>query len=168
LHELQQAIDRALGKAKPPLRVAILGVGQELKGDDAAGMLLVRGMAKRLPRCENLLFVEAGPTPENFTGLLRKFRPGLVVLADIAWMDEEPGAARWLSPQEATGVSAFTHTLPLSVVADYLTDEIGCEVRILAIQPVQVEFATPITRPVSSAIKKIIHNTDEHRLDGFR
>jgi hydrogenase 3 maturation protease len=163
LRELQQAINRALGRAEPPLRVAVLGVGQELKGDDAAGMLLVRGLAKRLPHCENLLFVEAGPSPENFTGLLRKFRPDLVVLADIAWMDLQPGEARWLSPQEATGVSAFTHTLPLSVVSDYLADELGCEVRILAIQPLQVEFATPVSDIVAGSIRKIFLATDKRR-----
>jgi hydrogenase 3 maturation protease len=163
LRELQQAINRALGRAEPSLRLAILGVGQELKGDDAAGILLVRGLAKRLPKSENLLLVEAGPAPENVTGQLRRFRPDLVILADIAWMELNAGEARWLSPEEAVGVSAFTHTLPLHVVSDYMADELGCEVRIFAIQPVQVDFATPITSQVSSAIKRIIRNTDERR-----
>ncbi len=161
MRELQQAINRALGRAEPPLRLAILGVGQELKGDDAAGILLVRGLAKRLPPSEHLLLVEAGPSPENVTGQLRRFRPDLVILADIAWMEAEPGTVRWLSPEEAVGVSAFTHTLPLHVVSKYLAEELGCEVRIFAIQPVQVEFATPITRQVSSAIKRMINNTGE-------
>jgi hydrogenase 3 maturation protease len=163
LRELQQAINRALGKAEPPLRLAILGVGQELKGDDAAGILLVRGLAKRLPQSDNLLLIEAGPAPENVTGQLRRFRPDLVILADIAWMEAEPGTARWLSPEEAVGVSAFTHTLPLHVISDYMAEELGCEVRIFAIQPVQVDFATPVSAVVTGAIRKIILATDKHR-----
>ena len=155
MRELQQAINRALGKADPPLRLAILGVGQEMRGDDAAGMLLVRGLAERLPHSDNLLLAEAGPAPENMTGSLRRFRPDLVILADIAWMEAEPGAVRWLSPDDAEGVSAFTHTLPLSVIARYLEAEVGCKVRILAIQPVQVEFAAPVSKEVAAAIQNI-------------
>jgi hydrogenase 3 maturation protease len=156
VQELQQAINRVLGKADPPLRLAILGVGQELRGDDAAGMLLVRGLAERLPQSENILLVEAGPTPESFTGKLRRFRPDLVILADIAWMEAQPGAVRWLTPDDAEGVSAFTHTMPLSVVAKYMASEIGCEVKILAIQPVQTEFATPVSGAVAGAIQGLL------------
>ncbi len=160
MRELQQAINRSLGKADPPLRLAILGVGQELRGDDAAGMLLVRGLAERLPHSDNLLLAEAGPAPENMTGTLRRFRPDLVILADIAWMEAEPGAVRWLSPNDTEGVSAFTHTLPLSMVASYMATELGCEVQILAIQPVQVEFATPVSGAVANAIQKLISVTE--------
>jgi hydrogenase 3 maturation protease len=156
LEALRQAIQRALGKAEPPLRLAILGVGQELRGDDAAGILLVRALAAKLPKAENLLLIEAGPTPENFTGPLRRFQPDLIILVDIAWMEAEPGALRWLTPDEIEGVSALTHTLPLSVVAKYLAGEIGCEVRILAIQPVQVEFTAPVSKEVVDAIQNII------------
>ncbi len=155
MQELRETIRRALGKAEPPLRLAILGVGQELKGDDAAGVLLVRGLSVKLPPSKNLLLVEAGPSPESFTGVLHRFQPDLVILADIAWMEAEPGAVRWLTPDEVEGVSALTHTLPLSVVAKYLKAEVGCEVRILAIQPVQVEFATAMSEAVAKAIEKI-------------
>jgi hydrogenase 3 maturation protease len=156
LDPLPQAIRRALGKAEPALRLAILGIGQELRGDDAAGPLLVRALAERLPKSDALLILDAGPSPESFTAPLRRFQPDLVILVDIAWMEAPPGTVRWLSPQDAGGVSALTHSLPLHVIAGYLTSELGCPVQILAIQPRTVDFAAPTSPEITTAIQRII------------
>ena len=156
MQELHQVINRSLGKIEPPLRLAILGIGQELRGDDAAGLLLVRELKQKLPENENLLLIETGPTPENFTGILRRFRPELVLLVDVAWMDEQPGAVRWLTPNEITGVSALTHTLPLHVIASYLSSELGCETMLLAIQPRGVDFDQPVSEEVEEAVCSLV------------
>jgi hydrogenase 3 maturation protease len=118
-----------------PVRTAILGIGQELRGDDALGLEIARRLQKKLSGREDVLILLAGPAPENFTGALRRFAPQRVILVDAALMGEPPGAARWLDWRAATGFSASTHSLPLSALAGYLETELGCTVQILGVQP---------------------------------
>jgi hydrogenase 3 maturation protease len=153
----QQAEDR-LGR---PLRLAVLGLGQELRGDDAAGLEAARGLLSRVPESgeinpgQRLLVAAAGPGPENFTGLLRRFRPDLVLLIDAAQMEAVPGEVRWLDPAETSGLSASTHTFPLHVLAEYLAAELGCQTALIGIQPEQNELGAPLSTPVRAAVQEI-------------
>jgi hydrogenase maturation protease len=101
-----------------------------------------------------LLLLEGGPSPENVTGALRRFRPDLVLLVDAALMGLPPGAVRWLDWQDIDGVSASTHTLPLRLVAMYLTQELGCQVGLLGIEPLGTTFGEPLTPKVRTAVSR--------------
>jgi hydrogenase 3 maturation protease len=138
-------------------RTAVLGIGSELRGDDAAGIFAARLLMERLPHTEHLLVLDAGPVPENFTGPLRRFQPDLVILIDAAHMGALPGEIRWLDPQDTTGFSASTHSLPLHVFASYLAHELGCEVRLLGIQPANTGF----DRELSPEVKTGVHQAVE-------
>jgi hydrogenase 3 maturation protease len=132
-------------------RLAVLGVGHELYGDDAVGVWLAGRLAKLAHASESLLAVEGGPAPENFTGTLRRYGPDLVLLVDAALMGLEPGRTGWLSWQDTTGFSASTHTLPLHLLAGYLTAELDCEVALLGIQPAQTQVGAPLSPEVREA-----------------
>jgi hydrogenase 3 maturation protease len=132
-------------------RLAVLGVGHELYGDDAVGVWLAGRLRKLAPAGEGLLAVEGGPAPENFTGTLRRFSPDLVLLVDAALMDLEPGRTGWLSWRDTTGFTASTHTLPLHILAAYLTTELNCEVDLLGIQPAQTQVGAPLSPEVRRA-----------------
>jgi hydrogenase 3 maturation protease len=120
-------------------RVAIVGIGNEFNGDDAVGVLV----ARRLSKCEyaadagHVLVIEAGQAPENITGELRRFNPQVVILVDAAQMDAPPGRIAWIPWETTSGMSASSHSLPLSMLARYLTLEFGCTVHLLGIQPAQ-------------------------------
>lgn len=132
-------------------RVAVVGIGHELCGDDAAGLRLARILQPLAAGNETLLVIEAGPAPENFCGQLRRFRPDLVLLIDAAHMQAQPGTVRWLSWPDTTGVTASTHTLPIHILATYLTAELGCQVALLGIQPADICVGSSITSPVREA-----------------
>lgn len=138
-----------------PSRVAVIGVGNELNGDDGAGVAAVRALAARRPEPAGTLFIEAGAAPESYTGPLRRFRPDLVVEIDAAVLGEEPGAVAWLDWRQADGLSASTHTLPPSVLATFLQTDLGCEVRILGIQPAQLEMGTHLSREVADSVGRL-------------
>jgi hydrogenase 3 maturation protease len=138
-------------------------VGQELRGDDAAGPAVVRALAGRLARTDapaepgpTLLILDAGPAPESQTGPLRRFAPDLVVLVDAARMGEPPGTVRWLPWQETVGLPGSTHTVPLSLLAQYLTTELACQVALLGIQPLDTEIGSPVSPPVQEAVDGIV------------
>ena len=152
---LRDHLIQTLNRLKPAdraVRVAVLGIGNELHGDDAAGILAARA----LPASENLLVIEAGPAPENTTGALRRFRPDLVLLVDAAHFADEPGTVSWFDWQQTDGLSGSTHTLPPSVLAQFLVGELACRLALLVIQPAQIDFGCPLSAPVRAAGDRVV------------
>lgn len=126
----EQSIREALQGAG---RVAVMGVGDELHADDVVGLAAARSVADlRIPDVDVLI---AGGMPENHTGVLRRARPTHVVVLDAADMGEPPGTAAIIAPGSARGQRYSTHALPLSVVAEYVEQEIGARVLLVGIQP---------------------------------
>jgi hydrogenase 3 maturation protease len=153
---LIQAFKRNRASDSVP-RVAVVGVGHELCGDDAAGLVVARALQTALVDDERLLVIEAGSAPENQTGRLRRFKPGLVLLIDAAQMGETPGVIRWLPWDETDGISASTHTLPFHILARYLISELGCEVALLCIQSARNTVGAPLSAEVAEAVNTIVN-----------
>lgn len=137
-------------------RIAIVGIGNEMRGDDAAGMLVAHYLQMRIGNKANLLVIEGGHAPENATGALRKFSPDLVLLIDAADMGEEAGTIALIPMEQIDGISASTHSLPLSMLARYLTLELNCEVALLGIQPKSVEMGEIVSVEVAQAVDTIV------------
>ncbi|HPV07090.1 MAG TPA: hydrogenase 3 maturation endopeptidase HyCI [Aggregatilineales bacterium] len=153
----QQKLTEKLARPdrEPPLRVAVVGVGQVLNGDDAAGVAVAQALQPLADEHERLLVIDAGPAPENVTGALRRFSPDFILFVDAAQMEEPPGTVRWLEWEEISGVSASTHTLPLHMVAAYLQTELGAEVALLGIQPGSMVPGTDISPVVQQAVDEV-------------
>lgn len=146
-----------------PLRVAILGIGNALRSDDATGMLVAQRLSqlKCAADTEHLLILEVGHAPENRTGELRKFAPDLVLFIDAAEMSEEAGTIRWVAEEQIDGMSASTHSLPLSLLASYLRLELGCKVAVLGIQPGSNKVGETISAEVLRAVDEVVNGLDE-------
>ncbi len=136
------------------IRLAVVGIGNELNGDDAAGVLVARALRTGLN--DRFLAIEAGVAPENFTGMLRRFRPDLVLLVDAADLGKLPGTVAWVNSQDAGGWSGSTHTLPLSVLARYLEEELGCQVVLVGIQPAQLDLDAGVSGVVQQAVAEVV------------
>jgi hydrogenase 3 maturation protease len=148
------------GQANPQ-RVAIVGIGNELNGDDAAGVLVARQLNEIIHQPESALIIEGATAPENFTGLLRRFQPDRVLLVDCAAMQAAPGMVAWLEWGQIDGLSASTHTLPPTVLAAFLVNELHCKVALLGIQPATTEFDAPMTPAVMDAVKMIVKEIEQ-------
>ena len=151
---LQRLSQHSKSNPAGPSRICFVGVGSDLRGDDSAGLWVARTLMQdaAIGRAPNLLIVEGGPAPENHTGKIRAFHPDVVLLVDAAHMDEPPGSLRWISLDEIDGMSASSHSLPLSVLASFLTAEMGCDVLVLGIQPEQNEFDSRLSPAVQAAV----------------
>lgn len=152
---LHRALDALATSDRPP-RVAIVGMGQEFNGDDAAGLIAARELLSRGAELDRLLVIDAGPAPENQTGALRRFGPDLVLLIDAAQMSQPPGTVGWIPWQQTTGISATTHTLPPYMLAQFLTADLGCEVALLGIQPAANQIDTPLSPVVKAACRDVV------------
>lgn len=136
-------------------RVALVGVGSDLRGDDVAGVLVARRLASWAARAgvTRLLAVAGGAAPENFTGELVRFRPDLVVLVDAAHVEHaEPGALAPIPPGAVGGVSFSTHMLPVPIFLDYLHRMTGCRSLVLGIAIAQKEV---MARPTPAVVRGV-------------
>lgn len=160
----QSSLQTRLAK-RPNPKVAILGIGHELRGDDAAGVVAARelqslvGASLALALGDRqgspLRIIDAGAAPEAFTGQLRRFRPDLVIMIDAAQMDLPPGSIRAIEWQDTIGLSASTHSLPLNVIAQYLISELACDVIILGLQAAANDFDTPLSPAMRRAVDEV-------------
>ena len=135
-------------------RLALVGVGNEQRRDDAVGVVIARRLASLAS--DNLLIVDAGHAPENSAGLLRRFAPDSVLLVDAAEMGEAIGSIRWIETGDIAGMSASTHSLPLSMLAEYLRLELRCEVLLLGIQPASTDYGEGMSEEVEKGVDEIV------------
>jgi hydrogenase 3 maturation protease len=167
---LHPLLKQLTNKSAESPRIAILGVGNQFRADDAVGVLIARALSTR--ECaldtDHLLIIEAGLAPENTTGELRKFAPDLVLIMDAAEMREKPGTIQWIPEEAIDGMSASTHSLPLSMLARYLTLDLNCTVTLLGIQPGSNEVGGEISPEVLQAIQEIVEELDQSiRMDEY-
>ena len=134
-------------------RVAVVGVGNEMRRDDAVGVQVARKLQGKLSRQFRL--IEAGTIPESYIDKVREFEPTHVLIIDAAQLGTNPGNSRLLSPRKVKGLSISTHTLPLNVFAEFVKRETGSKVKILAIQPKDLEFGEGMTDELTRTAEEL-------------
>jgi hydrogenase 3 maturation protease len=144
-----------LAKTNSPGRVAIVGIGQELNGDDIAGLLVVRQLSNLIPSQDKILLVEAGSVPESFLGVIDRYQPDLVLLVDAVNLGAKSGALSWISLSDISGYSGSSHSLPLTLFVEYLSRVCSCEIALLGVQPATTAFTHPMSPEVLSAVSKL-------------
>ncbi len=133
----------------PGCRVAVLGIGQVLCGDDAAGVLAARHLRRLVGVGDRWLIVEAGLAPENFVGQVCRMAAEQVILVDAAYMGDQPGEIRVLDWRLVDEMSASTHALPIHLLGEYLVMETGCALTLVGIQAGDTRFgqrSSPVIR----------------------
>ncbi len=127
---------------------------------------MARSLSAALGSQPNLLIMDCGSLPENATGPLRRFMPGLILMVDAADLGLEAGEVRFVELDQVRGFSASSHSLPLSVLAGFMAAEFHCEVSLCCIQPQSLEFDTLPSEKVQLAIawvvETIIDSLSEH------
>lgn len=138
-------------------RVAIIGVGNVARGDDAAGALAARGLlGGRRPLPEKALVIDAGDVPENITGVVRAFAPDLAVIVDSAAAGRPPGTVFLVDPTGVADEDVSTHRLPLTRLARYIRETMGCEVSILGIEPSSFMEGAPMSPAAGRAVRRVV------------
>ncbi|HLO28321.1 MAG TPA: hydrogenase 3 maturation endopeptidase HyCI [Anaerolineales bacterium] len=155
---LSLLLNQLAAESGTPERIAIVGIGNQYRCDDAAGILIARSLSQHecVADAHRILILEAGHAPENSTGELRKFAPNLVLLIDAAEMGKAPGTVEWISEEDIDGMSASTHSLPLSMLALYLKMELNCNVILLGIQAASNEVGETVSSEVLQAVNEIV------------
>ncbi len=139
-------------------RICVMGIGNTQKGDDAVGPLTIAMIMCRLKRrkFKNLILVNGGDTPENFTGDIRKFQPSLTIIIDTCISGKRPGTIYLVEPEKIQENEVSTHRMPLSMLVKFLETTIPTRVIILGIEPKNLNFKDDISPAVEWAIDKVV------------
>ena len=108
--KLQQDLEKFIADAK---RIAVLGVGNDLRTDDGLGLVVVNGL-KHL-KSSNLLIENVGSVPEAFASNLAEFGAQRVIMVDAADMLKQPGHIELVTKDRIGGITLSTHRMRFSV-----------------------------------------------------
>ena len=155
MQDLKNKLKSSLKGAK---KIAILGVGSELRADDIAGILSAQEIEKASKQISGSIDIKVflGYTaPENLSGEIRKYEPSHIIIIDTADIGKRPGEVALFTSEDVGGMSFSTHKLPIKVLASYLTQSFDCKVLIIGIQPKTLEFGKTISKEVEMSAKNV-------------
>ena len=137
----------------PAKKIAILGVGNDLRTDDGVGLFIINSLSVRH---SNLLIENVGSVPEAFARPLADFGATRIILIDAADMGKNPGHIELVTKNRITGIAISTHRMPLSLLMTYLEQQTNGETILLGIQPKNVKFGEGLSSEIEETARKII------------
>jgi hydrogenase maturation protease len=132
----------------------VVGVGNPMRGDDAAGLMLGRALAHVL----GVPYVQAEDVPENYLAEMRHTDAANILLVDAVDMRAEAGQISLLEPDRLGSVTISAHKGSLRLLADMLTAEYGKRVLLLGIQPASLGWGEGLSEPVCVAIDAFVQD----------
>ena len=138
-------------------KVLVLGIGNPDKADDGAGIVAVKELKATLGsrergRVKILLGYE---TPENLTGEIRRFAPGLVLMIDAVIGPHPAGTIFAVETEDIPDEGISTHKISLRMLVTYLETTVGCRVRFLGIQAARIELGRPLSPSAEKAARAL-------------
>lgn len=130
---------------------AVVGIGNRLRGDDAAGSWIAERLRER--GCARVF--DAETVPENYLGPILSTKPGRVLFVDAADWSGAPGECR-LAPMDALAPRPeSTHAPSLALLAGVLESR-GAECWLLGIQPASTTPGTGLTPDVERTAAHVV------------
>src|SRR5512137_2609207 len=130
-----------LGKLRGTRRLVMIGIGADLREDDAVGNLLARELVAEIEtslhpgecagheysvdeyvKINGLMVLNATVAPEQYITLVKDFTPEAVLLIDAAAMGKHarPGDIAFINPAELDASTFSTHTISLRYFIEIL------------------------------------------------
>jgi len=128
----------------------LMGIGNELLGDDGVGPYIAQSL-----KGPDLLALDCGTVPENFTSLVKKYQPKQLIIVDAAELGLPPGEYRRLPLEEADTMFSSTHTIPISALISYLEEWCG-EIILIGIQPKSLQLGQGLSREVQAGAEQLL------------
>jgi hydrogenase 3 maturation protease len=133
--------------------IVIIGMGNELRADDAVGLHIVR-LLKRYTN--NRLQVFAGhTTPEAFIGPACAVHPTHLLIVDAAELQKKPGVWQVLSSDDVEEGLFTTHAIPATEVAAEIQRRCDPKIAFLGIQPKSRDISLSLSRECQQTAKEI-------------
>ena len=138
-----------------PLRdssTVIMGIGNILKGDDAAGPIVCERLKNEKISAD---VIDAATVPENYIQTIIKKSPRNLIVIDAISFDAAPGAIQVFQTEQLDSMIISTHTLSPRIFIDMIRQSIELDVVFVGIQPEQTQLGSPVSTQVSQAIEEL-------------
>jgi len=149
--DLESQLREFFGEAEK--RVALVGVGNPLRGDDGVGVKIIELLEEAA--LENVMLLNTETVPEAFTGKVAEHKPTHVLLLDAANFRGEFGDVKLIESSKIGGQAISTHSLPLTIFISYIEKMLGAKVLLLGVQPRNIEFFTEMSPEVERTAEEI-------------
>lgn len=134
-----------------PCSIVFAGLGNENRGDDAAGLIFCNRL-KKTGSFKGAHFVLAGTNPENHLDEIIGYSPELVVFIDAARFGGKPGDIKWLESADIKRNRISTHAFSMEMVEKYLFAHQPMQFKYLGIEPLATEPYSEISPQVLAAV----------------
>jgi len=134
-----------------PARCVLLCIGNELRGDDAAGIVLARLVGGRLA----WTVIEAATAPESFLGKIAPAAPRALILVDAIDFGAQPGEIGVFAADRLSGGGPSTHAPDPAAFLAALQMTCPCPVAVVGIQPAGATLGADLTPPVRRAVESL-------------
>jgi hydrogenase 3 maturation protease len=147
--------------------VLVLGVGNAMKGDDGVGPHVAALLSGQPILVDSSLTstvqsIDCGTTPENYTAVVRRLRPGLLVIVDAAEMGLQAGECRIIPPDRAGALGLSTHSMPLSLFVSYVRD-LASKIVLVGVQPRSMVFGEGLSPEATAACELLVEVMSQGR-----
>jgi len=137
-------------------RVVIAGIGNPFRRDDFVGVEIVRKLHNHIS--QSVYLIEAETIPESFIDPITKFKPTHILIIDAGLLNQKPGTSKLADTKQLMRKSSIsTHTLPLRIFCDYLTETTGAKIALLIIQPQDTSFGEGLTPKLRETATNLAH-----------
>ena len=133
-------------------QMLVVGVGNPMRGDDEAGLILAEKVAAKL----DLEYLRCEEVPENYVGKMLDDPADTILLVDAVDMKQAPGEIGLLAPDELADNGISTHNCSVGLLAKVLAGVKDKQMLILGIQPQNLGWGQPLTPQVSEAIDRFV------------
>ncbi len=138
-------------------KVFILGIGNDMRGDDAVGPILANRLFSEFQNHIDVVVVNGGSVPENYTGTIRRENPSHIIFIDAVEMGKETGHVKLVKKEEISNYSISTHAMPISFLIKYLESAVDSKIILIGIQPKNMELGQDISKEVEKSIEKVFN-----------
>jgi hydrogenase 3 maturation protease len=143
------------------MKVAVCGVGNSIRGDDAVGPAVIEALRAEISD-GNVLLLDCESTPENVLGELQDFSPAKLILVDAVDMGKEPGSIAMVDIHSIKKQTMSTHKLPLNLFIDYLQNRMKFKLHFIGIQPKSTALNSEMSEECRKAVPLVKELVKQH------
>jgi len=98
--------------------LVILCIGNKYGGDDGIGPYIAKNLINK--KNDNFYVIDSGTNPENYTSMIKKLNPKILIIIDAFEMGLKPGDIRIIDKEKIGVMHISTHNIPISLLISYL------------------------------------------------
>jgi hydrogenase 3 maturation protease len=128
----------------------IMCIGNRDSGDDAIGPYIADKLKENN---DNFVVLDCGIAPENYTSVVKKYKPKNLIIIDATKMGLSAGDIRIVPKEKIGAMHISTHGIPISVLMTYL-EPYTENIILIGIEP--EVFSGKITKSVKKSGDKLV------------